>query len=108
MRRNSLSFFLLALLMVTTSLTLVAQQTSFKVEGIKPFDKAVPGQVMEVLIEGLGSLEGPMIIPESDFRIEVSQDGVKQKAKVRLTRFTMMRDMTAVTSPECRCARTTP
>jgi virulence-associated protein VagC len=98
MRRNSLSFFLLALLMVTTSLTLVAQQTSFKVEGIKPFDKAVPGQVMEVLIEGLGSLEGPMIIPESDFRIEVSQDGVKQKAKVRLTRFTMIRDMTAAGS----------
>jgi hypothetical protein len=93
MQRNSLSLLLLALLVVTTSLTVRAQQTSFTVGGIKPFDKAVPGQVMEVLIEGLGSLESPMILPESDFKVEVSQDGAKQKAKVRLTRFTMVREM---------------
>jgi virulence-associated protein VagC len=93
MQRNSLSLLLLALLIVTTSLTGRAQQTSFTVEGIKPFDKAVPGQVMEVLIEGLGSLNAPMILPESDFKVEVSQDGVKQKAKVRLTKFTMVREM---------------
>lgn len=93
MKRSSLSFLLLAVLMVTASLTVQAQQSSFTVEGIKPYDKAVPGQVMEVLIEGLGSLEGPMVLPESDFKVEVSQDGVKQKAKVRLTKFTMIREM---------------
>jgi hypothetical protein len=93
MQRNSLSLLLLALLIVTPSLTGRAQQTSFTVGGIKPFDKAVPGQIMEVLIEGLGSLDAPMVLPESDFKVEVSQDGVKQKAKVRLTKFTMIRDM---------------
>jgi hypothetical protein len=88
MKRNLLS---LALLLATASFAVRAQ--SFTVEGIKPFDKAVPGQVMEVLIEGLGSVEGPMVLPESDFKVEVSQDGVKQKAKVRLTKFTMIREM---------------
>lgn len=92
MKLNS-CFFLLAVLMVTASLTVRAQQSSFTVEGIKPFPKAVPGQIMEVLIEGLGSFDGPMILPESDFKIEVSQDGVKQRAKVRLTKFTMIREM---------------
>ena len=77
MRRNSRS--LLLLLVVTTSLTVRAQQTSFTVGGIKPFDKAVPGQVMEVLIEGLGSLEAPMILPESDFKVEVWHECVKQE-----------------------------
>src|SRR5687768_9574498 len=91
MKRQRL--LLCALLVVGTSLPVRAQQQSFTVEGIKPFDKAVPGQVMEVLIEGLGSLNAPMVVPESDFKVEVSQDGVKQKAKVRRTTFTMIRDM---------------
>ena len=91
MKRNSLCLLSLALLLETTSFAVQAQ--SFNVEGIKPFDKAVPGQVMEVLIEGLGSLEGPMVLPESDFKVEVLQNGVKQKAKVRLTKFTMIREM---------------
>ena len=91
MKRTSLRLLSLALLLATASFAVRAQ--SFTVEGIKPFDKAVPGQVMEVLIEGLGSLEGPMVLPESDFKVEVSQDGVKQKAKVRLTKFTMVREM---------------
>ena len=90
---HRLRFVLPALLMVATSLTVVAQKTSFTIEGIKPFDKAVPGQIMEVLVEGLGGLEGPMGLPESDFKVEVSQDGVKHKAKVRLIKFTLIRDL---------------
>jgi len=93
MKRNSPAHLSLVLLLVTTSLTVGAQQPSFTVEGIRPFDKAVPGQIMEVLFEGLGSLDSPMILPETDFTVEVSQDGVKQKAKVRVTKFTMIREM---------------
>ena len=91
--KRSLAFLLPALLMVTTSLTVRAQKSSFTVEGVRPYDKAVPGQIMDVLIEGLGSLDSPMILPETDFKIEVSQDGVKHNAKVRLTKFTMIREV---------------
>ena len=73
--KRSLVFLLPALLMVTTSLTVRAQKSSFTVEGVRPYDKAVPGQIMDVLIEGLGSLDSPMILPETDFKVEVTQDG---------------------------------
>lgn len=86
------SFLLLVLLIVTTPLAVRSQQ-SFNVAGIKPFDKAVPGQVMEVLIEGLTSDASPMALPATAFRVEVSQDGVTQIAKVRITKFTMIREM---------------
>jgi hypothetical protein len=86
---------LLVLLVVTVSIGAHAQQPSFTVAGIKPFDKAVPGQIMEVLIEGLGSANAPMMIPETEFTVAVSQDGVTQPAKVRLAKFTMVRDMDA-------------
>jgi len=96
MKLDSFRFLLLVLLMVTTSLTVRPQQSSFTVDSIKPYDKAVPGQVMEVLIEGLSSDAAPMVIPAKDFKVEVSQDGVTQKAKVRITKFTMIRE----TNPE--------
>ena len=55
-----LSFLLLVALMVTTPVAVRSQKSSFTVAGIKPFDKAVPGQVMDVLIEGLNSDAAPM------------------------------------------------
>ena len=78
------------LLILTVAFTARAQQPSFTVAKIRPYDKAVPGQVMEVLIEGLTSGPGPVALPATDFRVEVSQDGVVQSAKVRLVKFTMM------------------
>lgn len=82
---------LLILLIATTSPT-VRSQASFNVASIKPYDKAVPGQVMEVLIEGLGSDATPMALPATSFSVEVSQDGVSQLAKVRIAKFTMVRE----------------
>ena len=81
---------LLILLIATTSLSIRSQQSSFNVAGIKPYDQAVPGQVMEVLIEGLGSNTVQMPLPATNFSVEVSQDGVSQLAKVRITKFTMI------------------
>jgi len=86
-------FILVGLLTLTTTLTVRSQQPSFKVESIRPYDKAVPGQIMDVMIEGLSSGAAPMIIPETDFKIEVSQDGVTQSAKVRISKFTMVREV---------------
>jgi hypothetical protein len=79
----------LLFLVVTASLTIPAQQQSFTVAGIKPYDKAVPGQVMEVLIEGLSNDTAPTVLPEKDFTVEVLQDGVAQTAQVRVTKFMM-------------------
>ena len=92
MKVNTFSLFLLVLLVGTASFAVRPQQSSFNVAGIKPFDKAVPGQIMEVLIEGLGSGPGPVILPATDFTVEVSQDGIAQTAKVRITKFSMVKD----------------
>src|SRR6185295_4222680 len=91
-------FFLLVLLVLTTPLAVRSQQSSFSVAGIKPYDKAVPGQVMDVLIEGLSSGAAPTMLPATDFKIEVSQDGVSQTAKVRITKFTMIQETNRETS----------
>ena len=90
MKRNSLSLLLLALLTLTASFTVRTQQPSFTAASLRPFDKAVPGQVIQVLIEGLSSGPAPTVLPETDFNVEVLQDGVSHKAKVRITRFTMI------------------
>lgn len=90
MKRDSFSFLLLVLITLTTSITVRPQESSFTVTSIKPYDKAVPGQILEVLIEGLSSGAAPVVLPATSFRIEVSQDGVTQLAKVRIVKFTMI------------------
>ena len=90
MKLNSIS---LLLVLLTTAFTVRPQQPPFTVASIKPYDKAVPGQIMEVLIEGLTPGAEPVVLPETDFKIDVLQDGVSQKAKVRLTKFTMVPQM---------------
>lgn len=90
MKLHSINVLLLVLLMVTISLAVQGQQSSFTVASIKPYDKAVPGQVMEVLIEGLGSGAEPIVLPATAFKVEVSQDGITQIAKVRITKFKMV------------------
>ena len=85
----TMKYYSLLSLILLVAIPARAQQ-SFTVAGIRPFDKAVPGQVMEVLIEGLTSGTTPTMLPASDFKIEVVQDGVSQTAKVRITKFTMI------------------
>jgi len=79
-------------LLIVLLLTATVRSQQFNVAGIKPYDKAVPEQVMDVLIEGLGSESAPMVFPATDFSIEVLQDGVTQTAKVRIAKFTMIRE----------------
>ena len=69
-----------------------AQSTpSFRVVKIAPFDQAVPGQIMELQIEGLGGTPPVKLLPSADFQVEVSQDGVRQPGKVRLVLPSMTR-----------------
>lgn len=96
MKLHLSTFLLLALLITATSVR--AQQSSFTVAGIKPYAKAVPGQVMDLLIEGLGSGTTPTMLPDTDFNVEVSQDGITQTAKVRLVKFTMIPESNPETS----------
>ena len=91
-----LSSFPVLLVILVIAITVRSQQ--FNVAGIKPYDKAVPGQVMDALIEGLGSDAAPIVFPATDFSVEVLQDGVAQPAKIRITKFTMIREANAATS----------
>ena len=87
-----LRFLSLVPLMLIASVIVRPQQSSFTVASIRPYDKAVPGQVMELMIEGIGSGAAPTVLPATDFKIEVLQDGITQTAKVRIVKFTMVRE----------------
>jgi hypothetical protein len=85
--RNRIAFAPL-LLLVLASLGYnhaAAQSTpSFQVVKIAPFNRAVPGQIMEIQIDGLGGAPPVKLLPSADFQVEVTQDGVQQAAKVRM------------------------
>ena len=71
---------------------------SLNVTRISPFDKAVAGQILELNVEGLDS--GPTtLLPPEDFRVEVTQDGVTQEARLRLVLPTITRARNADGSP---------
>src|SRR5258708_34270323 len=65
---------------------------SFRISKILPFDKAVPGQIMELQVEGLGGAPPVTLLPADDFQVEVMQDGVKQQVRPRLVLPTMSRE----------------
>ena len=46
-----------------------------------------------MLIEGLNSDAAPMPLPATAFKVEVSQDGITQIAKIRIVKSTMIREM---------------
>src|SRR6185369_15536112 len=94
---STMRSYSLLLLIVVVALTAQAQE-SFTVASIKPYDKAASGEVMDVLIEGLTSGAAPTVLPASDFKVEVVQDGVSQTAKVRITKFTLIQQRSADSS----------
>ena len=65
---------------------------AFRVTKITPFDKAVPGQIVELQVEGLGGAPPVTMLPAEDFQIEVTQDGVKQLFSARVITPTMSRE----------------
>src|SRR3977135_3057846 len=83
-----------ALVVVTFALAITTAQTdpSFRVSKILPYDKAVPGQIMELQVEGLGGAPPVKLLPAGDFQVEVMQDGVKQKVRPRVVVPTISRE----------------
>ena len=73
-----------SLLLCTLAFTAaVAAQSRFQVAQITPYDKAVPGEIMQLMVEGMEGGFPPAMLPAEDFKLTVSQDGVSQAVKVR-------------------------
>jgi hypothetical protein len=89
-----LTVFLFLTLLIAASVSPVhAQQSAaFHVTQIAPYDKAVPGQIMQLLVEGLEGGASPLMLPAEDFKLSVSQDGVTQDAKIRTVTVTLRSD----------------
>ena len=83
MKLTSLTLLLLLLTLSLSTAPTFAQSSGFHVTRIEPYDKAVPGQIMELLVEGLEGGASPLILPVEDFKLTVLQDGVSQDAKIR-------------------------
>ena len=72
-----------ALLLGTSPLARSQDAPPFRIDSIKPHDKAVPGQIMGLHVEGLQGGPSPVMLPVEDFKVEVVQDGITLDAKVR-------------------------
>ena len=83
----TLTIALISLLMFASSGLVAAQsrqgKEEFSVARIQPYDRVVPGQIVELLVQGLGGADTVTGLSPKDFRITVSQDGVKQQASAR-------------------------
>ncbi|MDQ6652235.1 MAG: hypothetical protein M3Y84_05785 [Acidobacteriota bacterium] len=86
-----LTVFLFLTLFITASVSSVHayQSPAFHVTQIAPYDKAVPGQIMQLLVEGLERGASPLMLPAEDFKLTVSQDGASQDAKIRNVTVTL-------------------
>ena len=77
------SLLLLVTLALYSTSTLARQSNAVRVMQIAPYDKAVPGQIMQLLVEGLEGGASELMLPPEDFKLTVSQDGASQDAKIR-------------------------
>ena len=82
----------LLLILVGQTADVAQNGSAFRVTKITPYDKAVPGQIMELQVEGLGGAPPVTMLPPEDFQIEVTQDGVKQQVNARVVSPTMSRE----------------
>ncbi len=78
-------YLVLSLLLCLSSVESARAQKSqgFQVAKIDPYDRAVPGQILTLEVEGLEGGAWPLMLRPEDFKLTVSQDGVSQKAKIR-------------------------
>jgi hypothetical protein len=60
----------------------IAQNSSFRIEDFGPYAKAVPGQIIQARVAGLGDASNLMLEPK-DLTVELAQDSTKLKAPAR-------------------------
>lgn len=91
---KTLVLVLLAVLLTSLGPATLSAQTelSVHISKIMPYNKAVPGQILELYVDGLGAAANVTMLPPEDFQIEVTQDGVKQQLRPRVVSPTMMRE----------------
>src|SRR2546421_3708590 len=83
--KSVLNSSLVVLLLGLGPSVLRAQTTPpFSISRIVPFDRAVPGQIMELQVVGLGGAPPVTTLPADDFTIELTQDGVTQRVRARM------------------------
>ena len=82
----------LALLLIFPAYTFAQESNTFRVSQILPFDRGVPGQILELQVEGLGGASDLVVLKSADFQIEITQDGIKQQVKARTASPTMTRE----------------
>lgn len=93
MKLKALVSLIILLTMAGQQQPTIAQNTgAFRVVEIAPYDKAVPGQILELRAESPGSSMPPMMLATEDFQIEISQDGLKQQVKARTVTTTIIRE----------------
>src|ERR1043166_412602 len=82
-----LSFLLLVI--VSPIHSAVAQSPKAQIDHIAPYPKAVPGQIMEARVQGIG--ESPMArVSTADCQIEITQDANKFTVQARTARNTFV------------------
>ena len=83
------TFLLFAMVLSICGVAVVAQQSSFRVTRISPYDRGVAGQILSLEVEGLEGGAWPLILQTRDFSLTVSQDGISQEAKIRSVNATL-------------------
>ena len=97
-----LSLCLVLSLLCLVSVEPARAQQGFQVTRISPYDSAVPGQILNLEVEGLEGGAWPMMLRTEDFELTVSQDGVSQKAKIRTVSATLKSDPQPRTNLEAK------
>jgi hypothetical protein len=92
MKSQALITYTLLLILVGHAATTAQNADRVRISRISPYDKGVPGQILELHVEGLAGGANATMLPLEDFQIEVTQDGVKQTIRARVVSPTMTRE----------------
>jgi hypothetical protein len=84
--------FVVAVAVLIQAITGAQSPPTFSVARIMPVDKTMPGEIIELQVEGLGGASPPTMLPPGDFAVEVSQDGVRQQVGARIVSPMMSRE----------------
>src|SRR5947209_4884535 len=92
MKLTPAASLLLSIVALAFPPSLAAQsETELRVAGIAPYDRAAPGEIVELRVEGLGGrfTIGP---PTADLQIQITQDGSTQTAAARTATPVIVRE----------------
>jgi len=90
--RSKILFVFAVLLIIIGSENVWAQaESSLHILRVAPYNQAVPGQILDLQVEGLGAADYLMMLAPKDFKIEVNQDGVTQQLNPRVVSPIMTR-----------------